>query len=80
MEEARVKMLMAIGQAPPLNDDDMLQHLREFALEVRSEGSQPQEGGGDASLKKGGGWLEVEKGSAGLPCVCGGWGGDSLRA
>jgi hypothetical protein len=35
-EEARVRMLMAIGQAPPLNEADMLQHLREFAIEVRA--------------------------------------------
>ena len=34
-EEARVRMLMAIGQAPPLNDGEMLQHLREYAHEVR---------------------------------------------
>lgn len=36
-EEARVKMLMAIGQAPPLTDVEMLQHLREFAVEVRAD-------------------------------------------
>jgi hypothetical protein len=38
MEETRVRMLVAIGQAPPLTDDGMLQHLREYALEVRGRG------------------------------------------
>jgi hypothetical protein len=33
-EEARVRMLMAIGQAPPLNEREMSQHLREYAHEV----------------------------------------------
>lgn len=34
MEETRVKMMMAIGQAPPLDDGGMLRHLQEFAHEV----------------------------------------------
>eukprot|EP00879_Flechtneria_rotunda_P005733 GHRR01006034.1.p1 GENE.GHRR01006034.1~~GHRR01006034.1.p1 ORF type:complete len:373 (+),score=140.86 GHRR01006034.1:200-1318(+) len=34
MEETRVRMMMAIGQAPPLNDTGMLMHLHEYALEV----------------------------------------------
>lgn len=34
MEETRVKMMMAIGQIPPLNEAGMLEHLHEFALEV----------------------------------------------
>jgi hypothetical protein len=34
-EEARTRMLMAIGQAPPLNEPEMMQHLREYAHEVR---------------------------------------------
>jgi hypothetical protein len=33
-EEARVRMLMAIGQAPPLRETEMMQHLREYAEEV----------------------------------------------
>eukprot|EP00775_Hariotina_reticulata_P008706 gene8706-8887_t len=37
LEETRVKMMMAIGQAPPLDDGGMLQHLREYALEVQEE-------------------------------------------
>lgn len=35
MEETRLKMMMAIGQIPPLNESGMLEHLHEFALEVR---------------------------------------------
>eukprot|EP00878_Enallax_costatus_P039759 GHUV01045657.1.p1 GENE.GHUV01045657.1~~GHUV01045657.1.p1 ORF type:complete len:399 (+),score=109.72 GHUV01045657.1:454-1650(+) len=35
MEETRVKMMMAIGQAPPLDDGGMLRHLQDFAHEVR---------------------------------------------
>lgn len=34
MEETRVKMMMAIGQIPPLDEGGMLEHLHEFALEV----------------------------------------------
>jgi hypothetical protein len=34
LEETRVKMMMAIGQAPPLDDAEMLRHLHEYALEV----------------------------------------------
>jgi hypothetical protein len=34
LEETRVKMMMAIGQAPPLDDSTMLRHLHEYALEV----------------------------------------------
>jgi hypothetical protein len=34
MEETRVKMMMAIGQIPPMNEAGMLHHLHEFALEV----------------------------------------------
>jgi hypothetical protein len=34
LEETRVKMMMAIGQAPPLDDATMLRHLHEYALEV----------------------------------------------
>jgi len=34
MEETRAKMMMAIGQIPPLNEAGMLEHLHEFALEV----------------------------------------------
>lgn len=37
MEETRVKMMMAIGQIPPLDEAGMLQHLHEFALEVSWE-------------------------------------------
>jgi hypothetical protein len=36
LEETRVKMMMAIGQAPPLDDAAMLRHLHEYALEVGS--------------------------------------------
>lgn len=35
LEETRVKMMIAIGQAPPLNDAGMLRHLHEYATEVR---------------------------------------------
>jgi hypothetical protein len=35
MEETRVRMMVAIGQAPPLDDAAMLAHLRKYALEVR---------------------------------------------
>lgn len=34
MEETRVKMMMAIGQIPPMNEAGMLHHLHEFAVEV----------------------------------------------
>ncbi len=37
VEETRVRMDMAIGRIPPLAATDMLQHLREFALEVQEE-------------------------------------------
>ena len=47
MEESRIKMLMAIGQAPPLNDDEMLQHLREYALEVTGAGDESRRGNGE---------------------------------
>jgi hypothetical protein len=34
MEETRLKMMMAIGQIPPLDEAATLQHLHEFAVEV----------------------------------------------
>lgn len=34
MEETRLKMMMAIGQIPPMDERGMLHHLHEFALEV----------------------------------------------
>lgn len=37
IEESRVRMDMAIGRSPPIDDVEMLQHLREFALEVQEE-------------------------------------------
>jgi hypothetical protein len=52
LEETRVKMMMAIGQAPPLDDAGMLQHLREYALEV-SPPAAPPGGGGWHSLSRG---------------------------
>jgi hypothetical protein len=36
MEETRVKMMMAIGQLPPMDEAGMLQHLHHHALEVRT--------------------------------------------
>ncbi|WIA38714.1 hypothetical protein OEZ86_002014 [Tetradesmus obliquus] len=43
LEETRVKMMMAIGQAPPLDDESMLRHLHEYALEVQEEERQHNE-------------------------------------
>lgn len=40
MEETRVKMMMAIGQIPPLDAEGMLDHLHEFALEVSAMGNR----------------------------------------
>jgi len=37
-EEAKVRMLMAIGQVPSLNEREVIQHLREYAHEVGSLG------------------------------------------
>lgn len=53
LEETRVKMMMAIGQAPPLDDAGMLQHLREYALEVSPS---PPPGWGMAQPEQGMMW------------------------
>ncbi|KAI8471925.1 MAG: CemA family-domain-containing protein [Monoraphidium minutum] len=44
-EEARVRMMMAIGQAPPLNEREMVSHLREFAHELQEEERHRNESG-----------------------------------
>ena len=44
-EEARVRMLMAIGQAPPLDEVGMARHLREFARELQEEERHHNEAG-----------------------------------
>jgi len=60
-EEAKVRMMMAIGQAPALNEVEMMQHLREYAHEVGSFG-----GGGCGGavayfgMVGGGGWRLLE--------------------
>ncbi len=43
MEEARVRMDIAIGRAPPIDETEMLRHLREYALEVVEEERQRNE-------------------------------------
>ncbi len=37
IEEARLRFDMAIGKLPPLSEDQILEHLREFAEEVQEE-------------------------------------------
>lgn len=37
LEETRVRMDMAIGRIPMLNEDEVLEHLHEYALEVQEE-------------------------------------------
>ena len=44
-EEARVRMLMAIGQAPPLDEVGMARHLREFARAFEAEARGRNEAG-----------------------------------
>lgn len=37
MERQRVRFEAAIGKAPPLNDEELLEHIREKAIELRDE-------------------------------------------
>jgi hypothetical protein len=61
-EEARVRMLMAIGQAPPLNEVEMMRHLKEFAHEVGAGGGGGCSGGGGRGAGQGGDGKEMRRG------------------
>lgn len=45
IEESRLKLDMAIGKIPNLNEDEVLQHLRHYALELQEEEREANEQG-----------------------------------
>jgi hypothetical protein len=71
MEETRVKMMMAIGQIPPMNEAGMLHHLHEFAVEVGRAGVQPCSAGHAAGIGTGGSSCSQQTGLIKeVVCVC----------
>ena len=71
MEETRVKMMMAIGQIPPLDEAGMLQHLHEHALEVSThpEGARCELVGRAAAVPYTATWVRLCSASSTGRCV-----------